>query len=195
MQAMKFLSNSEACWLSRRWLWGGLAKRGGHSESQLGGKSLSCDTLRGFDFIFAGWMREIFHLEVLHLPFHGVTHSGTWLSTRACTRMHTHAHTCHHWCSWEALSYHDWAFILEEQDGGKFLVNLPALEEEALQLSLQEDKVSLTSLQKEMAHSWQQYPTALRLQIGNLNFWIFSVMTEAPPLTQTLPNTKILLES
>lgn len=109
--------------------------------------------------------------------------------------MHTHAHTCHHWCSWEALSYHDWAFILEEQDGGKFLVNVPALEEEALQLSLQEDKVSLTSLQKEMAHSWQQYPTALRLQIGNLNFWIFSVMTEAPPLTQTLPNTKILLES
>ena len=51
-------------------------------------------------------------------------------------------------------------------------MNLPALEEEALQLSLHEDKVSLTSLQKEIAHSWQQYPTPLRL--GNSNFWIFS---------------------
>ena len=113
--------------------------------------------------------------------------------TRARARTHTYTHTRRHWCSWETLSSHNWAFILEEQDGGKYLVNLPALEEEALQLSLHEDKVSLTSLQKEIAHSWQQYPTPLRL--GNSNFWIFSVMTEAPPLTQTLPNTKILLES
>ena len=98
---------------------------------------------------------------------------------RTYTHTHTHTHTRRHWCSWETLSSHDWAFILEEHDGGKYLVNLPALEEEALQ--------------KEITHSWQQYPTPLRL--GNSNFWIFSVMTEAPPLTQTLPNTKILLES
>lgn len=108
---------------------------------------------------------------------------------------HAHACTCRHWRSWETLSSHDWAFILEEQDGGKYLANLPALEEEALQLSLQEDKISLTSLQKEIAHTWQQYTTPLRIQIGNSNFWIFSVTTEAPPLMQTLPNTKILLES
>ena len=116
----------------------------------------------------------------------------------SCVKWKVCPYICHHWCSRETLSSFDWAFNLEEQDGDGCLVNFPVLEEEALPLSLQKNKASLISLQKEIhatpPNSFEGYSCSETLN-GNLNFWICSVMTEAAPVKQTLPNTKTLLES
>ena len=114
------------------------------------------------------------------------------MRTRVRARTHTHTHTRRHWCSWETLSSHNWAFILEEQDGGKYLVNLPALEEEALQLSLHEDSL--------INFSAERNRTQLATVPNTFETWKFELLDlfcddRGTSIDADLPNTKILLEN
>lgn len=139
------VSCPEACWLSRGQLLGGLA----HLPSRtllLGVKKWPL-TLRA---IWKGEIDHVTHLEVLFwlLP-------NEWGDSFI-----TRSYGCHHWCSWETLSSFDWVFIVEKPGGGRYLVNLPVGEEEALPLTLQKDQVSLIPLQKEICRRLATVPNS-----------------------------------